>query len=398
MGFGVKSYQELPIDAFPDISPTQVKIILKSNGMTPSEVESQIAIPIEMGMGGIPYKTLMRSTSKYGLCDITIDFEEGTDIYWARQQVSERLNDIKGELPKNLEGGLAPISTPLSDILMFTIESDKLSLMEKRSILDWIIAPKIRSISGVAEVNALGGEVKTYEVTPNLDAMRTLGVTLDDIFNALESNNKNGGAGRVTQGVESILVRTVGKIETIEDIKSVPIGRRGERVVSVGDVADVKIGYITRSGFVTKDGKGEAVEGLVLGLKGSNVAKVLESVKAELKELEKMLPEGTKIDIFYDRTVLVNLATHTVKKALFEATILIFVVLLLMLGNLASAFSVALILPFALLMSFIAMEYFGLTANLYEPWGVGNCYWNVGRLCSSYGRTHSQQSLGNSKT
>ncbi len=209
--------------------------------MTPSEVESQIAIPIEMGMGGIPYKTLMRSTSKYGLCDITIDFEEGTDIYWARQQVSERLNDIKGELPKNLEGGLAPISTPLSDILMFTIESDKLSLMEKRSILDWIIAPKIRSISGVAEVNALGGEVKTYEVTPNLDSMRTLGVTLDDIFNALESNNKNGGAGRVTQGVESILVRTVGKIETIEDIKSVPIGRRGERVVNVGDVADVKM-------------------------------------------------------------------------------------------------------------------------------------------------------------
>ncbi len=242
--------------------------------------------------------------------------------------------------------------------------------MEKRSILDWIIAPKIRSISGVAEVNALGGEVKTYEVTPNLDAMRTLGVTLDDIFNALESNNKNGGAGRVTQGVESILVRTVGKIETIEDIKSVPIGRRGERVVNVGDVADVKIGYITRSGFVTKDGKGEAVEGLVLGLKGSNVAKVLERVKAELKELEKMLPEGTKIDIFYDRTVLVNLATHTVKKALFEATILIFVVLLLMLGNLASAFSVALILPFALLMSFIAMEYFGLTANLMSLGGL----------------------------
>jgi len=370
LGFGIKSYQELPIDAFPDISPTQVKIIIKSNGMTPSEVESQIAIPIEMNMAGIPYKTLMRSTSKYGLCDITIDFEEGTDIYWARQQVSERLNDIKDELPKNIEGGLAPISTPLSDILMFTIESDKLSLMEKRSILDWIIAPKIRSISGVAEVNALGGKVKTYEVTPKLDAMRTLGVTLDDIFNALESNNQNGGAGRVSQGVESILVRTVGKIENIEDIKSVPIGKRGNRVIRVADVADVKIGNITRSGFVTKDGKGEAVEGLVLGLKGSNVAKVLDRVKSELKELEKMLPKGARIDIFYDRTVLVNLATHTVKKALFEATILIFVVLLLMLGNLASAFSVALILPFALLMSFIAMDYFGLSANLMSLGGL----------------------------
>jgi len=161
LGFGVRSYQSLPIDAFPDISPTQVKIIIKSEGMTPEEIESRITIPIEMSMVGIPYATVMRSTSKYGLCDITLDFEDGTDIYWARQQVSERLSDTKESLPASIQGGLAPISTPLSDILMFTIESDTLTLSQKRTLLDWIIAPQIRSVAGVAEVNALGGEVKT---------------------------------------------------------------------------------------------------------------------------------------------------------------------------------------------------------------------------------------------
>ncbi len=370
LGFGIKSYRELPVDAFPDISPTQVKIILKSDGMTPSEMEQRVTIPIEMKMVGIPHETIMRSISKYGLCDITIDFEEGTDIYWARQQVSERLNDIKEELPKNLAGGLAPISTPLSDILMFTIESPNLSLMEKRTLLDWVIAPKLRSISGVAEVNALGGKVKTYEVVPDLQKLRTYKVSLDDIFQTLEKNNQNDGAGRVTQGVESILVRSVGKLENIDDIKALPVANIEGKVITIGDVSDVHIGHLTRAGFVTKDGQGEAVEGLVLGLKGINTTVVLDKVKEELKALEKSLPEGTKVDIFYDRSDLVNLATYTVKKALVEAVILIVVVLLLMLGNFASAFSVALILPFALLMSFIAMQYFGLTANLMSLGGL----------------------------
>ena len=370
LGFGIKSYQELPVDAFPDISPTQVKMIMKSNGMTPSEIESRIIIPVEMNMAGIPHKTMMRSVAKYGLCDITIDFEEGTDIYWARQQVSERLNDIRDDLPSNLSGGLAPISTPLSDILMFTIESKTLSLTEKRTLLDWIISPKIRSVAGVAEVNALGGKVKTYEVVPNLKAMQSLGITLEDIFTTLEQNNQNGGAGRVTQGVENILVRSVGKLNNMEDIASLPVTQKGNRVINIADVATVKLGFITRAGFVTKNGEGEAVQGLVLGLKGANVGKVLGNVKAELALIEPMLPKGTSIEIFYDRTHLVNLATDTVKKALIEAIVLIFVILLLMLGNLASALSVALILPFALLMSFMAMQYFGLSANLMSLGGL----------------------------
>jgi cobalt-zinc-cadmium resistance protein CzcA len=370
LGFGVKAYKELPIDAFPDISPTQVKIIIKSSGMTPAEIESRITVPIEMKMVGIPYETMLRSTSKYGLCDITIDFEDGTDIYWARQQVSERLLDIKDKLPSNMEGGLAPISTPLSDILMFTIESETLSLEEKRTLLDWIIAPKIRAVSGVAEVNPLGGKVKTYEVVPDLSKMRTMGVTLGQIFETLEANNQNDGAGRVSQGVESILVRSVGRLKSLEEIATLPVGKRADKIITIGDVATVKFGHITRAGFVSKNGQGEAVQGLVLGLKGTNTAMVLDKVKEELQKLETMLPGDTKIDIFYDRSNLVNLATDTVKNALYEAVILIMVILLVMLGNLASALSVALILPFALLMSFIAMQYFGLTANLMSLGGL----------------------------
>ncbi len=370
LGFGIKSYQELPIDAFPDISPTQVKIIIKSSGMTPSEVESRITTPIELAMLGIPHQHIVRSISKYGLCDITIDFDEGTDIYWARQQVSERLNAIKDELPKNIEGGLAPISTPLSDILMFTIESDTLSLTQKRTILDWIIAPKLRSINGVAEVNSLGGFVKTYQVTPNLKKMQAYGIDMDMLKEALEENNINDGAGRVSVGPESFYVRSVGKINTIQDIQERPVAKIGTSVIKVKDIADVSIGHLTRAGFVTKDGKGEAVEGIVLSLKGANAAKVIKEAKEELKKIEKSLPPGTSIKLLYDRSELVNIATHTVKKALIEAVILIVVILLLMLGNIASAVSVALILPFALLMSFIAMKMFGLSANLMSLGGL----------------------------
>ncbi len=338
--------------------------------MTPSEMESRVVIPIEREMVGIPGGGVMRSTTKYGLCDITIDFDEGTDIYWARQQVSERLTGIMGELPQNLEGGLAPISTPLSEILMFTIESNTLNLTEKRSLLDWVIAPKLRSISGVAEINALGGKVKTYEVTPDLTRLRAYNLTLEDIFKTLEENNINDGAGRITQGVESILVRSVGRIKTIEDIKGRAVASIEGKVITIADVADVHFGYLTRAGFSTRDGKGETVQGIVLGLKGINTLEVLTAAKAQLKEIEPLLPAGTTIDIFYDRSNLVNLATGSIKTALFEAVILIMIILLVLLGNVASAVSVALILPFALLMSFIAMQYFGLSANLMSLGGL----------------------------
>ncbi|PHR59389.1 MAG: CusA/CzcA family heavy metal efflux RND transporter [Arcobacter sp.] len=370
LGFGINSYMKLPVDAFPDISPTQVKIIMKSSGMTPSEVESRIIIPVEIAMLGIPYQTIMRSTAKYGICDISIDFEEGTDIYWARQQVNERLNAIMDELPQNLEGGLAPISSPLSEILMFTIESPSLSLIQKRSLLDWVISPKIRSVSGVAEVNALGGKVKTYEVTPIIEKMRTYGIPLERIIEVLKENNLNDGAGRVSQGAEGILVRSAGRINDINDINGLSLANVEGKIISIADVADVHIGHLARAGFSTKNGEGEVVQGLVLGLKGANTKEVLDKVKEELVQIQTSLPKGTKINIFYDRSTLVDLATGTVKKALLEGGVLIIIVLVLLLGNFASALNVSLILPFALLMSFIAMYYFGLSANLMSLGGL----------------------------
>jgi len=370
LGFGIRSYMQLPIDAFPDISPTQVKIIMKSSGMTPTEIESRIVVPVELKMVGIPHKTIMRSTSKYGLCDITIDFEDGTDIYWARQQVNERLLDIKEELPADIEGGLAPISTPLSEILMFTIESDTMDIMQKRTLLDWVIAPKLRAISGVADVNALGGKAKTYQVTPDIEKLSIYGFRLQDIFKTLEENNLNDGAGRVSEGVEGILIRSIGRLKNLEDIKTLPLGKRGNKVITIADVASVDYGYMSRAGFSTKDGGGEAVQGIVLGAKGINTLDLVTKAKQQLQELEKSFPQGTSLNIFYDRSTLINHATDTIKSALLEAVILIIIILLVLLGNVASALSVALILPFALLMSFIAMEYFGLSANLMSLGGL----------------------------
>ena len=221
VGFGTRALVNLPIDAFPDISPTQVKIIIKAPGMTPEEVESLITQPIEVELLGIPRQDILRSISKYALSSITLDFEEGTDIYWARQQVAERINNVWDDLPGDISGGLAPMSTPLGDMFMFTVDSDVLSLEEKRFLLDWIIRPALRTVPGVADVNSLGGFVKTYEVIPRRAEMAALQVRNADIITALEMNNKNDGAGRIDQGEEAILVRVVGAISNLQDVGNI---------------------------------------------------------------------------------------------------------------------------------------------------------------------------------
>ena len=201
-GLGVRAFQQIPIDAFPDVSTTQVKLILKAPGMTPEEVEARITQPVETELLGIPHQTILRSQSKNALVDITVDFEEGTDIYWARQQVSERFANVKGDLPPNVSGGLAPISTPLSELFMFTIEGP-LSLAEKRTLLDWTVRPQLRALPGVADVNSLGGRVATFSVSPDPAALAARGVTYDELRAALESNTRNNGAGRVNEGEET---------------------------------------------------------------------------------------------------------------------------------------------------------------------------------------------------
>ena len=373
IGAGSFAFMQLPIDAFPDVSTTQVKIIIKAPGMTPEEVETRITVPIEQEMLGIPRQRILRAVSKYALTDVTIDFDDSTDIYWARQQVAERLSNVMKELPAQASGGLAPITTPLGEMFMFTIESsgsNPLSLEEKRSLLDWTIRPQLRTLRGVADVNSLGGHARSFEVTPDPSALNARGVMLGELKLALEANNRNDGSGRITEGEETLLVRVEGAIRTLDDLRAVVVSSKNGNVVRVGDVAKVGIGSLTRYGAVTKDGKGEAVEGLVLGLRGANAQSVVDAVRARLAEIEPLLPAGTKIVPLYDRGNLVERAVGTVSKALLEAIVLVVVLLLAFLGNLRAALVVATILPLSALFTFILMNTFGLSANLMSLGGL----------------------------
>ena len=370
IGGGWYAFTNTPIDAFPDVSTTQVKIIVKAPGMTPGEVETRITAPLEVEMLGIPRQTMLRSVSKYALADVTVDFQEGTDIYRARQQVSERLNAIWGDLPADISGGIAPMTTPLGEMFMFTIEGGELNNMERRDLLDWVIRPALRTVAGVADVNALGGEVRTFEVVPENARLNARGISLEQLRMALENNNRNDGAGRLDDGEEVLLVRTEGSIVSLEDAASIVIKPDAFQPVRVGDVAEVRLGALTRYGAVTKNGTGEVVEGLVLGLRGANAREVVQGVRSKLEELALSLPDGVETRVFYDRGTLVDRAVGTVSKALAEAIVLVFILLVLFLGNLRAALTVALILPLSALVTFILMYAFGLSANLMSLGGL----------------------------
>jgi heavy metal efflux system protein len=369
-GAGYVATTNIPIDAFPDVSPTQVKIIVKAPGMTPEEVETRITAPIELELLGIPKQTMLRSVAKYALTDITIDFEEGTDIYWARQQIAERINAVWGSLPDGVEGGMAPMTTPLGEMFMFTVEGGDLSLMERRNLLDWVIRPALRTVPGVADVNNLGGLVRSYEVIPNNAALSSRGITTEVLINALKTNNRNDGAGRLAEGEESLLVRAEGQIRDLDDVRAIVVANQNGIAFTVGDVAEVRIGALTRYGAVSQNGEDEAVEGLVLGLRGSNARQVIEGVKQKIEEIKPALPEGVKLSVFYDRSDLVNRAIHTVVRALVEAIILVLILLVLFLGDWRAALTVAGILPLSALFTFLLMHQFGLTANLMSLGGL----------------------------
>jgi cobalt-zinc-cadmium resistance protein CzcA len=367
---GTIAYQSLPIDAFPDVSSTQVKIIVKAPGMTPEEVEARITAPIEVEMLGIPKQSGLRSVAKYALTDITVDFVDGTDIYWARQQVAERLNAVWGNLPPDVSGGMAPMTTPLGEMFMFTIESETLSLQERRSLLDWVIRPQLRTVPGVADVNALGGLVRSFEIVPDNARMYARGVSINTLQEALLNNNRNGGAGRLSDGEGALLVRSEGGFKTIEDVQNTVLRTDMGMSVRVADVADVRIGSLTRYGAVTANGKDESVEGLVLGLRGANAQQVVKGVKQKLAEMAPSLPKDVKIQVFYDRGSLVERAVNTVTKALMEAVVLVLILLVLFLGNFRAALTIAFILPLSALFTFLLMHYFGMSANLMSLGGL----------------------------
>ncbi|MGZ5052826.1 MAG: efflux RND transporter permease subunit, partial [Methylobacter sp.] len=370
VGGGYYAFKNIPIDAFPEVSPTQVKIIVKAPGMTPEEVEARITAPIEVELLGIPHQTMLRSIAKYALTDITIDFKEGTDIYWARQQIAERLNTMWGSLPEGVEGGIAPMTTPLGEMFMFTIEGGDLSLMERRSLLDWVIRPALRTVPGVADVNSLGGLVRSFEVMPDNVRMAARGVSIEQLMHALQSNNRNDGAGRMSDGEEALIVRAEGRIKTLDDVGVIVVDNKNGTPITVADVAAVKIGALTRYGAVSKNGEGEAVTGLVLSLRGANARQTIAGIEKKMAEISPGFPKGVQAKVFYNRGKLVGMAVDTVLHALFEAIALVIVLLILFLGNLRAALVVALALPLAALFTFILMNYMGMSANLMSLGGL----------------------------
>jgi cobalt-zinc-cadmium resistance protein CzcA len=370
VGIGSNAMLKLPIDAFPDISPTQVKIIIKSPGMTPEEVETLITNPVEVELLGIPQQDILRSISKYALSSITLDFEEGTDIYWARQQVSERLNAVWGDLPGDVSGGLAPMSTPLGEMFMFTIDNDALTLEQKRFLLDWTIRPALRTVPGVADLNALGGFVKTWEVRPRRSSMAQLGFSDADIEAALVANNLNDGAGRMQQGEEAVLVRVPGAVSSLDDLRNIQVANGAGQRLPLADLADIALGTLERYGIVTADAQGEAVQGLIVGLRGANARETVVAVREKMTELQPNLPEGTELRVFYDRSDLIGNAVSTVSKALIEAVVLVVVLLGLFLGNVRAALTVAVVLPLSALFTFILMNSMDMSANLMSLGGL----------------------------
>ncbi|EIE29418.1 efflux RND transporter permease subunit [Helicobacter pylori] len=366
--FGTYSFIHTPVDAFPDISPTQVKIILKLPGSSPEEMENNIVRPLELELLGLKGQKSLRSISKYSISDITIDFDDSVDIYLARNIVNERLSSVMKDLPVGVEGGMAPIVTPLSDIFMFTIDGN-ITEIEKRQLLDFVIRPQLRMISGVADVNSIGGFSRAFVIVPDFNDMARLGVSISDLESAVRVNLRNSGAGRVDRDGETFLVKIQTASLSLEDIGKITVSTNLGHL-HIKDFAKVISQSRTRLGFVTKDGVGETTEGLVLSLKEANTKEIITQVYQKLEELKPLLPNGVSINVFYDRSEFTQKAIATVSKTLIEAVVLIIITLFLFLGNLRASVAVGVILPLSLSVAFIFIKLNNLTLNLMSLGGL----------------------------
>ncbi|WP_190319514.1 efflux RND transporter permease subunit [Helicobacter pylori] len=366
--FGTYSFINTPVDAFPDISPTQVKIILKLPGSSPEEMENNIVRPLELELLGLKGQKSLRSVSKYSISDITIDFDDSVDIYLARNIVNERLSSVMKDLPVGVEGGMAPIVTPLSDIFMFTIDGN-ITEIEKRQLLDFVIRPQLRMISGVADVNSIGGFSRAFVIVPDFNDMARLGVSISDLESAVRVNLRNSGAGRVDRDGETFLVKIQTASLSLEDIGKITVSTNLGHL-HIKDFAKVISQSRTRLGFVTKDGVGETTEGLVLSLKDANTKEIITQVYQKLEELKPFLPSGVSINVFYDRSEFTQKAIATVSKTLIEAVVLIIITLFLFLGNLRASVAVGVILPLSLSVAFIFIKFSDLTLNLMSLGGL----------------------------
>ncbi|TCB34662.1 CusA/CzcA family heavy metal efflux RND transporter [Acinetobacter sp. ANC 4910] len=372
IGVGIYSYQQLPIDAVPDITNTQVQINTQAAGFTALEVEQRITYPIENAMAGLPELQQTRSISRYGLSQVTIIFQDGTDIYWARQLINQRLQEAQAELPEAIIPTMSPISTGLGEIYQWVIKAEPnarkadgtaYSAMDLREIQDWIVRPQLQRVAGVAEVNSIGGYSKTYVVTPDLQRLQQLQIPLSELQTALTENNENRGAGFIEQNGQQLTVRVPGTLTDIKAIQNVSIANKNGFPIRVADVATVSIGHDLRTGAATYNGE-ETVLGIAMMMMGENSRTVAQAVDAKLKQVQQSLPQGVVIETVYDRTSLVDRAIKTVQKNLVEGAILVIVILFLFLGNFRAALITACVIPLSMLFTLTGMAQQNISANL----------------------------------
>ena len=369
---GVYSYQKLPIDAVPDITNTQVQINTQAKGFTALEVEQRITYPIENAMAGIPNLELTRSISRYGLSQVTIVFKDGTDIYWARQQINQRIQEAQSELPAQIAPTMSPVSTGLGEIYQWVLKADPnakkpdgtaYTPMDLREIQDWIVRPQLQRVKGVAEVNTIGGFEKTYVVSPDLNRMQQLNISLEQLQQALAQNNENRGAGYIEDNGQQLTVRVPGAFNGLSDIENTMLGSPNGSPIRVGDIAQVSIGHDLRTGAATYNGK-ETVLGVAMMAIGGNSRTVSKAVDAKLQDIQNSLPKGVVIETAYDRTTLVEKAIKTVQKNLVEGAILVIIILFLFLGNIRAALITACVIPLSMLFTLTGMAQKNISANL----------------------------------
>jgi cobalt-zinc-cadmium resistance protein CzcA len=375
---GLRAAQGLPIDAVPDVTNVQVQVLTTAPALGPLEVEKFITFPVETVMSGLPRLAEVRSLSKFGLSSVTIVFEEGTDIYFARQLVAERLAEARQVVPDGYGNPtMGPISTGLGEIYQFTVQGDPMCLpgepdvedcytpMELRTVLDWYIAYQLRSVPGVVEVNTFGGELKTYEVQLDPARLTALDIPLGDVFEAIERNNANAGGAYIQRSGEQLLIRGEGLVSSLDDIRRIVVSNRHEGTpITINEIAEVVNAPMVRQGAATYEGRGETVIGIAMMLMGANAREVSRDVGAKLEEIRPTLPDGVTVEVFYDRTDLIDRTIRTVATNLIEGGILVVVVLLLLLGNVRGGLVVASVIPLSMLGAFIAMRVAGLSGNL----------------------------------
>ncbi|MCA3234004.1 MAG: CusA/CzcA family heavy metal efflux RND transporter, partial [Cupriavidus sp.] len=371
-GLGVYNYSRLPIDAVPDITNVQVQVNTAAPGYSPLEAEQRVTYPLETAMSGLPGLEQTRSLSRYGLSQITVIFKEGTDIYFARQLVNQRIQEARDDLPAGISPQMGPISTGLGEIYLWTVEADPgarkpdgspYTPTDLREIQDWIIKPQLRTVPGVTEINTIGGFAKEYLVAPSSEKLASYGLSLQNVVEALERNNANVGAGYIERRGEQYLVRAPGQVRSIDDIREVIVGTAQGQPIRVRDLADVGLGRELRTGAATDNGR-EVVLGTVFMLIGENSRAVSRAVDARMAAINKSLPAGVKAVTVYDRTTLVDKAIATVKKNLLEGAVLVIAVLFLFLGNLRAALITAMVIPLSMLFTFTGMVTYRISANL----------------------------------